>query len=283
MIGPRAAGPLLAAPLLLLLVLVFAAPVALMLPVSLHPYVPGSGIQPGWTLANYTEIFTDPYYAETMGRTLRLGLTVTLACLLLGLPLALVLARLHGAARGLVTLLVMFPLLLNLVVRCFGWVALLANRGLVNNALRDLHLIGRPLRMMFNLTGLTIGMTHLYLPFMVLMLVAALRALPRDVEAASATLGAGPFKTFVLVTLPIAAPGMFAGSVLVFVLSISALVTPRLLGGPTYKVMATVIYDEFLSSLEWPSGAALAFVLTAATLLIVVLAGLLTRRWTAAR
>lgn len=281
MIAGRAAGLLLFAPLGLLLLCVFAAPVALMLPVSLHPYLPGSGIQPGWTLANYADIFTDPYYAEAMGRTLRLGLMVTLLCLVLGLPLALVLARLRGAARSVVTLLVVFPLLLNLVVRCFGWVALLANHGLVNNGLRDLGLIAAPLRMMFNLTGLTIGMTHLYLPFMVLMLTAALRALPRDVEAAAATLGAGPLRTFGLVTLPLLAPGMFAGSVLVFVLSISALVTPRLLGGPTYKVMATVIYDEFLSSLEWPSGAALAFVLTAATLLIILAAGAMTRRWTA--
>lgn len=283
MTAARPAGFLLASPLGLLLLLVFVAPVALMLPVSLHPYDPGSGIQPGWTLANYADIFSDPYYAQTMGRTLQLGVTVTIACVLLGLPVALVLARLHGAARSVFTLLVVFPLLLNLVVRCFGWIALLANHGLVNNALQDMGLIARPLRMMFNLTGLTIGMTHLMLPFMVLLLTSSLRALPRDVEAAAATLGAGPVKTFALVTLPLVAPGLFAGSVLVFVLSISALVTPRLLGGPSYQVMATVIYDEFLSSLDWPSGAALAFVLTAATLLIVVLAAGLSRRWTAVR
>ena len=118
---------------------------------------------------------------------------------------------------------------------------------------------------------------------MVMVLTASLQALPRDVEAASATLGTPPWKTFLLVTLPLTAPGIFAGSVLVFVLTVSALVTPRLLGGPAYKVMATEIYDEFLASLDWPTGAALAFTLTVVALLVVSLAGLLTRRWVAAR
>ncbi|MCW3475859.1 ABC transporter permease [Limobrevibacterium gyesilva] len=279
----RTAGLLLITPLGLVLLLAFVAPVLLMLPTSLHGYVPGRGITPGWTLENYTALFTDSYYHEVLARTLGLGLGVTVLCLLLGYPLAFVLARLRGAAAAWVTILVVFPLLLNVVVRSFGWISLLANRGLINNALVQFGLIETPLRMMFNLTGVMVGLTHIFLPFMVLMLVAALRALPRDAEAAAAALGAGPVKTFFLVTLPLTAPGMFAGSVLVFVLSISALVTPRLLGGPTYRVMSTVIYDQFLGTLEWPAGAALAFVLTVIALLIVAVAGLVTRRWTLAR
>jgi len=276
------AGLLLVSPLFLVLLGVFIAPLALMLPTSLHPYVAGRGILPGWTLANYAEILLDDYYLEVLGRTLMLGLSVTVLTLLLGYPLAFVLTRLEGRARTLLTLLVVFPLLLNLVVRSFGWITLLANRGLLNNALRDLGLIEAPIRMMFNLTGVLVGLTHIFLPFMVLILVAALDAVPRDAEAASATLGAGPAKTFALVTLPLTIPGMFAGAVLVFVLSISALVTPRLLGGPTYRVMSTVIYDAFLGTLEWPAGAALAFLLTAFALAIIGLAGMLTRRWTVA-
>jgi putative spermidine/putrescine transport system permease protein len=279
----RPAGYLLITPLGLVLLGVFVAPILLMAPTSLHHYDPGGAPVAGWTLENYSQIVTDPYFHEVLSRTFTMGVLVTLICLVVGYPLAYVLARSTGAARSWLTLLVVFPLLLNLVVRSFGWIALLANHGLLNNALLALHLIDAPIKLMFNLTGLIIGLTHIYLPFMVLVLVAALQALPKDAEAASATLGAGPVKTFVLVTLPLTAPGMFAGSVLVFVLTISALVTPRLLGGPAYKVMATVIYDEFLSDLDWPSGAALAFVLTAIALAIVALAGLLTRRWTAAR
>jgi putative spermidine/putrescine transport system permease protein len=265
------------------LLAVFVAPIAMMLPTSFRPYVPGAAAAPGWTLENYTQIATDPYFHGVLARTFTMGGVVTLVCLVAGYPLAYVMARSSGAARSWLTLLVVFPLLLNLVVRSFGWMALLANHGLVNNALVALHLIETPLKLMFNLTGLIIGLVHIYLPFMVLVLVAALQALPRDAEAASAMLGAGPLKTFFLVTLPLTAPGMFAGSVLVFVLTISALVTPRLLGGPAYKVMATVIYDEFLSDLDWPSGAALAFVLTLIALSIVAAAGLLTRRWTSTR
>ena len=279
----RSLGLLLITPLGLVLLAVFVAPILMMLPTSFHHYAAGGTATPGWTLENYTQIATDPYFRAVLGRTFTMGALVTLVCLVVGYPLAYVLARSTGAARSWLTVLVVFPLLLNLVVRSFGWMSLLANHGLLNNLLMAIGAIDAPLHLMFNLTGLIIGLTHIYLPFMVLVLVAALQALPKDAEAASATLGAGPMKTFFLVTLPLTAPGLFAGSVLVFVLTISALVTPRLLGGPAYKVMATVIYDEFLSDLDWPSGAALAFVLTLIALLIVAGAGLVTRRWTAAR
>ncbi len=279
----RKAGLLLITPLGLLLLVVFIAPVLVMLPTSFRIYQPGIGMRPGWTLDNYAQIATDPYFREVLGRTFGMGLSVTAICAVFGYPLALVLARSSARMRGWLTLMVVFPLTLNLVVRSFGWIALLSNRGLVNQWLMALGVTTGPVRMMFNLTGLTIGLIHIYLPFMVMVLTASLQALPRDVEAASATLGTPPWKTFLLITLPLTAPGIFAGCVLVFVLTISALVTPRLLGGPAFKVMATAIYDEFLSSLDWPTGAALAFTLTAVALLVVALAGLLTRRWTHAR
>ena len=171
--------------------------------------------------------------------------------------------------------------MLNLVVRSFGWIVLLTNRGVVNNLLIDIGLIERPLRLMFNLTGLMIGLTHIYLPFMVLMLVAALQNVPRDVEAAASTLGSSRFHVFRSVTLPLTAPGIIAGSILVFVLTISALVTPRLLGGPTYKVMSTLVYEQFLQLLNWPAGSAMAIVLTLIVLVLIVVGTRLARRWEA--
>ena len=170
-------------------------------------------------------------------------------------------------------------MLLNLVVRSFGWIALLANRGLINNLLIDLGVISAPIRLMFNLTGLMIGLTHIYLPFMVLMLVAAIRNVPPDVESAAATLGSSRMHVFSSVTLPLSAPGILAGSILVFVLTISALVTPRMLGGPTYKVMATLIFDEYMQTLDWPSGSALSFFLTFLAIGVIWMSTLLTRRW----
>lgn len=273
-------GLLLIAPLALVLTGFFLVPVLMLLPTSFGETVPGAGLAPGvWTLENYALIITDDYYREVIWRTLGLGFFVTVACLLLGYPLAYLIARGPERWRVPLILLVIFPMLLNLVVRSFGWIALLANRGLINNLLIELGLIATPLKLMFNLTGLMIGLTHIYLPFMVLMLVAAIRNVPRDVEAAAATLGSSRAHVFAAVTLPLSAPGILAGSILVFVLTISALVTPRMLGGPTYKVMATLIYDEYMQLLDWPRGSALSFALTVMAVGIIWLSSRLTRRW----
>lgn len=273
-------GWMLIAPLGLVLAGFFLVPVLMLLPTSFREYAPGVGVTPGvWTLENYTRIVTDDYYLEVIWRTLGLGLFVTLACLVLGYPLAYLIARGPQRWRVPLILLVVFPMMLNLVVRSFGWIALLTNRGLVNNLLIDLGLISTPLKLMFNLTGLMIGLTHIYLPFMVLMLVAAIQNVPRDVESAAATLGSSRLHVFTSVTLPLSAPGILAGSILVFVLTISALVTPRMLGGPTYKVMATLIYDEYMQLLDWPSGSALSFTLTFMAIAVIWLSSRLTKRW----
>jgi putative spermidine/putrescine transport system permease protein len=273
-------GLALIAPLLLVLAGFFLIPALMMLPTSFGEMEPGRGMRPGfWTLENYTRIVLDDFYREVVWRTLGLGLAVTAACLILGYPLAYLIVRGPARWRVPLILLVVFPMLLNLVVRSFGWIALLSNRGLINNLLIDAGIITAPLKLMFNLTGLMIGLTHIYLPFMVLMLVAAIRNVPRDVEAAAATLGSTPFHVFRSVTLPLSAPGILAGSILVFVLTISALVTPRMLGGPTYKVMATLIYDEYMQLLDWPSGSALSFALMLMTIALIWLSSRLTRAW----
>jgi putative spermidine/putrescine transport system permease protein len=273
-------GLLLIAPLGLVLAGFFLAPVLMLLPTSFGRSIPGAGIAEGvWTLENYTRIITDDFYREVIWRTLGLGLFVTMATFILGYPLAYLIARGPERWRVPLILLVVFPMLLNLVVRSFGWIALLANRGLVNNLLIQFGLIDAPLKLMFNLTGVMIGLTHIYLPFMVLMLVAAIRNVPRDVEAAAATLGSSRLHVFVSVTLPLSAPGILAGSILVFVLTISALVTPRMLGGPTYRVMSTLIFDEYMQLLDWPSGSALAFMLTLMAVGIIWVSSRLTKKW----
>ncbi|QEL24092.1 ABC transporter permease [Bosea sp. F3-2] len=276
----RRQGLLLISPLLLVLAGFFLVPVLMLLPTSVSVYEPGTGLVKGaWTLANYTQIVTDDYYREVVWRTLGLGFSVTLICLLLGYPLAYLIARGPERWRVPLILLVIFPMLLNLVVRSFGWIALLANRGLINNLLMQLGLTAAPVKLLFNFIGLFIGLTHIYLPFMVLMLVAAIRNVPRDVESAAATLGSSRAHVFMAVTLPLSAPGILAGSILVFVLTISALVTPRMLGGPTYQVMATLIYDEYMQLLDWPSGSALSFALTFMAVAIIWLSSRLTKRW----
>src|SRR5262249_51806664 len=154
----------------LLLGFAFVLPVGLMVPTSFRPYVPLVGITSGFTASYYTRLVTDAYYLEIIGRTLALGLTVTLSTLVVGYPVAYFLARTRSRWRGWLTTLVVFPLLLNLVVRTFGWIALLAQNGLVNQALQALGLTSEPVKLLFNFSGLLIAMTHIFLPFMVLVL-----------------------------------------------------------------------------------------------------------------
>jgi putative spermidine/putrescine transport system permease protein len=274
----RESGGWLLAPALLLLLVAFVVPVGMMVPMSFRPYVPLVGITDGFTVRYYTKLLTDSYYLEIIGRTLALGFTVTLSTLVIGYPVAFFLARTRSRWRSWLTILVVFPLMLNLVVRTFGWIALLAQNGLVNQALRALGVVDSPVKLLFNFAGLLIAMTHIFLPFMVLVLIGAIQNIPRDVEDAARVLGASWGSTFCRVTLPLSAPGILSGSILVFVLTISALVTPRLLGGPTYQVMSTLIYDEFLQRLNWPAGSAQALLLTVMVLALVYLSGRLARR-----
>ena len=216
----RGHGWWLLAPVLALLAVAFVAPVGMMVPMSLRPYVPLVGITGGVTARHYVKLLTDSYYLEIIGRTLALGLTVTVATLVIGYPLALFLARTRSRWRNWLTLLVVFPLLVwSLLTR----------------------LEKQPVKLLFNFAGLLIGLTHIFLPFMVLVLIGAIQNIPRDVEDAARVLGASWASAFLRVTLPLSAPGILSGSILVFVLTISALVTPRLLGGPTYQVMSTLI------------------------------------------
>jgi len=274
----RRSGGRLLIPSLVLLLVGFVAPVGMLVPTSVRPYVPLVGITSGFTLRHYVRLLTDSYYLEIIGRTLALGLAVTVATLVIGYPVALFLARTRSRWRSWLTLLVVFPLMLNLVVRTFGWIALLAQNGLVNQALQAIGLVDGPVKLLFNFTGLMIGLTHIFLPFMILVLIGAIQNIPRDVEDAARVLGASWAGAFLRVTLPLSAPGIVSGSILVFVLAISALVTSRLLGGPTYQVMSTLIYDEFLQRLNWPAGSAQSLLLTVLVLGLVYLSGRLAHR-----
>lgn len=278
----RRSGGRLLIPSLVLLLVGFVAPVGMLVPTSVRPYVPLVGITSGFTLRHYVRLLTDSYYLEIIGRTLALGLAVTVATLVIGYPVALFLARTRSRWRSWLTLLVVFPLMLNLVVRTFGWIALLAQNGLVNQALQAIGLVDGPVKLLFNFTGLMIGLTHIFLPFMILVLIGAIQNIPRDVEDAARVLGASWAGAFLRVTLPLSAPGIVSGSILVFVLAISALVTSRLLGGPTYQVMSTLIYDEFLQRLNWPAGSAHSLLLTVMVLTLIYLSGRLARRTGAA-
>ena len=227
---------------------------------------------PGYTIANYFKVIFDPdfYYMGVLANTLVLGVTVAAICLVLGYPLAYHLARTPARYKGVLYALVLSPLLVGVVVRCYGWMVILGfNDGLINNLLRSVGLIESPLRLMNNTFGVTVGLVHIFLPFMVLPLLGAIQSINPALEEAAQSLGASRLTTMRRVVFPLSLPGVQAGTVLVFVLTISAYVTPILLGGFKVVIMPTLVVQQLIDAMLWPFGAALAFVLSVAGALSV--------------
>lgn len=270
----RAAGRLaafgLAGPAALWLFAFFLIPILLVLRLSFYGFSPTAGVLPGLGVGNYLKIFGDPYYVGIFVRTLRISLLVTLLALLLGYPEAYYLTRVRGRAKALLFVAVLSPLIVSAITRTFGWFILLGQNGLVNGALVALGVTDRPLKLVYSETGIVIGLTHVLVPFMVLSIYAALQRRDPSLVRAAQTLGAGPVRAFLSITLPLSLPGIVAGSVVVFTLSMSAFVTPAILGGTRVRVVAYLVYENFLFSLNWPFGAALAAVLVAVTMVVVV-------------
>lgn len=225
---------------------------------------PGQGTPyaPGWTLGNYAKFFSDWFFIGQMINTLWIGLATTTCCLVLGYPVALQLARGSDRWRALRYGIVLTPLLVGIVIRSYGWTILLGNNGVINRGLRDLGLIESPLPLMYNGLGIVIALTHVLLPFMILPVMAALQGIDPAVELAARSLGAGRATAFRRVTLPLSLPGVQSGCILVFILSLSAYVTPALIGGLRVKTVSVSVVDAMIDSFQWPFGSALALILS---------------------
>jgi putative spermidine/putrescine transport system permease protein len=260
----------LVGPACLWLLIFFLIPLVLILRLSFFGFSPTGGIVPVAGLGNYVKVFTDPYYVGIFVRTVRISLLVTALTVLLGYPEAYYLTRIRGRFKALVLVAVLSPLIVSAITRTFGWFILLAPNGLVNSAIMALGLADGPVKLIYSETGIVIGLTHVLVPFMVLSIYASLQRRNPALVAAAHTLGAGPVRAFLQVTLPLSLPGIVAGSVVVFTLSMSAFVTPAILGGTRVRVVAYLIYEQFLLSLDWPFGAALALLLVGITLVVVL-------------
>ncbi|BEU27003.1 ABC transporter permease [Paraburkholderia caribensis] len=265
-----AAPWLLSAPALLLFGALLLVPLVLTLLLSFRVFSDVAGVQTAYTLKNYAEVVSDPYYAEIFLRTAGLALAVTLLSVLLGVPETIVLARMKRPWQSLCLLIVLGPLLISVVVRTLGWQILLGNNGVLNSALQALHITSEPIRLVFTMTGMIIALTHVLVPFMVMSVWATLQKLDPQVEWAGLSLGGSPLRVFRRVVLPQIMPGVLSGSIIVFALSASAFATPALIGGRRLKVVATAAYDEFLGTLNWPLGASIAVLLLIANVAIVM-------------
>ena len=255
----------LALPGLLLIGIVALAPIAWLFWLSFRD-------ADGLTLAHYARLL-HPSYLITLQSTFELSFLVTIICVLLGYPLAYVIAQAGARIAAVLLLLVLFPIWTSLLVRCYAWLVLLQRRGLINTWLSDMGLIDSPLRLVHNFTGTAIGMVHIMLPFMVLPLYASMRAINRDYIRAAANLGASPVQAFWQIFVPLSLPGLAAGVVIVFVLCLGFYVTPALLGGGRVMMWSMQIERNVSYYGDWGAASALGVVLLVMTLAILWLFG----------
>ncbi len=232
-------------------------------------------------LHHYVDIMNRPDYIAMLGRTLRTAALTTFFCLLLGYPTAYYVARYQGN-RNILLLLIIFPWLVSIVVRSYGWVVILGPRGLVNGFLMWTGMADRPLKLMYNDFGVVMGLVHVLLPFMIIAILSVLMQISRTLEEASMSLGGRPFYSFRTVLLPLSLPGILTGVTLVYLMSTGAIVTPLLLGGLGDTMIGTEIFQEVMHFFDYPKAAALATVLLV-TAMAVVLPLQFLERWLSKR
>jgi putative spermidine/putrescine transport system permease protein len=263
---PLASAAALVLPASVLMAAMLIAPISLLLRYSLNIYSPTELMIEAVTPANYVAALTDPYYVGIMLTTLVVALACTFVAIVLGFPAAYTLARIGSPWKAWLTLLTFFPLMVGSVVRSAGWLMLLGNAGVVNSILKWAGLISAPLELIYTPGAVIFGLITVVLPYAILTLASVIEHVPRSLEEAALNLGAKPPAVFRRVVLPLAIPGVIAASTLIFILCMTAYATPVLLGGANFKMMTPAVYDQFVSTTNWPLGAALAITLLVVTL-----------------
>ncbi len=266
----RARSFLLAVPATLLVVMILGLPLVLLFRYSLNQYDRYDMMREALTLDNYAAIFRDAFFRNVLMRTILVAAISTAVALVLALPVAYFIARAPARLKSALIILVVFPLLVGNLVRAAGWMAVMGNRGFVNQLLLGLGLIDEPLEILYTPTAVVIGIIAVVLPFMTLSLQSVLEQIDPSLEEAAGNLGARPFTAFRRVVLPLAMPGVIAGTVLVFILCMNAYATPVLLGGPRFHMMAPQVYEQITGQSNWPFGGALAFILMGTTLVLTI-------------
>ncbi len=274
----RQIAHLLLAPATLLMVVVFLAPFLLLVAMGFWSQPPGSLlIDTSFTLKNYARIFGDDYFLRGLWTTIWLSVVTTALSALIGLPVAYFVVMRSGRLRGLIMALLLVPLVSGALLPTLGLMNLLSTLGVVNSVLKMLGLITSSLELLGNAIGIIIGLIQSFLPLMVLPLVTVLDRLPREYEQAAMSLGAPRHQVWRQVLLPLSAPGLIAGGLLVFCASLTSFVTPQILGQGKVATFATMAYQQASLVLDWPFASALAVVMLVMLGLIVFGAWLLQR------
>ena len=267
----------LLAPTLVIMAAFALAPIAAMTEASFHRSEFGI-IQPGFTLRNYAQILLSSLYFEIYWKTIAAAGGVVLICAVLGYPVALAITAAPPKYRPLLYFFVAASLLINTVVRTYGWLLVLGRTGVVNQVLVTLGIVDEPLRLTGNYLGLVIGSAQVFLPFMILSLAASLQQIDQRLLESAEVLGASNWRRFHTITLPLSLPGLISGAVLVFSLMLGAFVNPILLGGSAIKYLSVSVYTDALVLFNLPRAIALSMVLLAIVLFIFALQRVLMNR-----
>lgn len=261
---------LLSFPAIAWLIMFFVLPLLIIFAYSFLERGTYGGVTAVFTLSNYQRLF-DEVFLGVIARSIWLAFLTTLACLLVGYPLAFFIATRPPRWRNALLLLVIIPFWTNFLVRTYAWMVLLQNQGVVNTALQSLKIISEPLTLLFTPLAVAIGLIYGYLPFMVLPLYSSIERFNFSLVEAAQDLGANDIRTFWRVFLPLTTKGIVAGSILVFVPSVGAFITPDILGGAKTIMVGNLIQNQFLKARDWPFGSALSVLLTLIVLIPVLI------------
>lgn len=272
-------------PAIAILAPLFLAPLFRLTRNSFNIDDPSGVMKPGWTSANYVAAVTDAFYGKAFANTLLLALVVGLLCVALAYPFAHFLVRWARRSRPLLLWCVYMPLFVSVIMRVFGWMVIVADKGIVNNMLMAAGALDEPVKMMHAVPGMVIGIVHRYLPLAILPIVNAMAKTDAAVLAASTNLGASGMRTFFRVVVPLSLPGALAGFQLVFAGVLADYVLPMLMGTSSFRMLAPVIFEEATTNIAWALAAALAMVMLLVVALVLIATNLLMRRfapWTRA-
>lgn len=256
----------------------FVIPILIIARNSVYRDDPMGLLVPAFTAANYAKVLSDPYYLITFGNTLGAAVVVTLITLVVSYPFAWLLARATGSSRGFLLWVVYLPIYVSVIMRVFGWMVIIADSGMINQVLLKLGVVSQPIRMINEVSGMTIGMIHRYLPLMILPLMTSLQKVDDSVLRASANLGGGHWFTWWRVVMPISLPGAVAGIQLVFAGVLSDYVIPSLMGTTKFQLLAPAIYYEATTNAAWALSGAMATLVIGVVALFLVVANLILKR-----
>jgi putative spermidine/putrescine transport system permease protein len=253
-------------PAALITSLVFVMPLLVFLRFSFNRYVPQKVMETAFTLENYRLFFSNPYYLEILWRTITTAFFATLFTLVISFPVAYYMAHANARIRSFMVILLVLPMMIGGVIRGMGWIGLLTERGLLNRIFLSLGLITEPLQMLYHNQAVIFVATTIEIPMMTITIEATMETIHPDVELAAQNLGADKFNTLWRINIPLAIPGILAGTLLVFVQCMNTYTTSRMIGGPRLPMMAPALYGELTDSMNWPFSAAIAVILMILTL-----------------